>query len=84
MTTTTTTPLQEKINSLITNIKEQIKTKGYYTISTCDFRNWDVLEHHAVQHLYINGIEGIYINYKINFGVHDWYFSNYATEFQTS
>jgi hypothetical protein len=71
-TETTLNPVQEMANELMTRANEAISKRGYFDLHTCDYPNWNRLEHYAMQYLKRNCPEGYSIGLNISGGVSEW------------
>ena len=68
--------MEEHKEQILLRAKKAIDTDGIFKLSTCDFRNWNVQEHHAMMSLYRTKPAGLHISYSINFQVFDWVITN--------
>lgn len=62
---------------LIERATNRIAQDGYFKVSTCDYQNWDIHEHIAMQQLHRTPPNGWHISYSISWGVMDWTITNY-------
>ncbi len=62
---------KEHLEELPVKIKSEIERTGRFTLSTCDYPNWDIDQHYAMCTLQRRGIPGLHISHRVTHGVTD-------------